>query len=333
MPSSTKPVPLAHLSPVWPPPRDAYVWEIGRGPVWLGALAIVALLWFAVPAFFKWPHTISSWGGRYFIHRTVIPVPAFQQNDPRWSLDLLGNSIDTLGQSGCAVSSAAMVLSSYGIDTDPQRLNVYLTGHGGYVGEGLLVWEKASELGAGWVRKGYEDAPSYALIDQNLLEGNPVIVRLTLRNGTTHFVVVVGKEGWDYIIRDPARPPAYGIYPLRNLTPRIEALRFYKIGPLPFALAHPAPAATPPPAGPALVEPAPLTAAPNLSVPATTPPFKSDPTATPPLPPFVYTNSTPLVLVPSATKPKVKKKHRYTFPPLETNVAPVAPAAPAPPPN
>ncbi len=80
-----------------------------------------------------------------------------------------------------------MVLSAYGVDTDPQRLNQYLTTHGGYVGEGLLVWEKAADLGLGQVEKAYEDAPSYALLDENLLEGNPVIVRLTLRSGPAPF--------------------------------------------------------------------------------------------------------------------------------------------------
>jgi len=267
VPDQEKAIPLAPLSPVWPPPRDPYLWEIGRGPVWLGGLALLALLAFAVPAFFRWPHVISSWGGRYFIHRTVIPVPAFQQNDPHWSEQLLGNTIDTLGQSGCAVTSAAMVLRAYGVDTDPARLNAYLTTHRGYVGDGWLVWEKAAELGRGQVEKAYEDLPSYALIDANILRGNPVIVRIHLRNGTTHFVVVVGKEGWSYLIRDRARPPDYGVYPLHELVSRIEALRFYKIVPPPpvttlppIQIAAPVPAINPVPAAP--TNPPPIIVAP-----------------------------------------------------------------------
>jgi hypothetical protein len=228
-----KPIPLARLSPVWPPPRDRYPWEIGRAKVWLGGLGIVALLWFGMPAFFKWPHVLSASGGRYFIHRTVIPVSPFQQNDPLWSEQLLGNTIDTIGQEGCAITSAAMILHAYGVDTDPPRLNAYLNTHGGYVGDGLLVWERAGDIAGGQVQKAYEDLPSYALIDANILKGNPVIIRLHLRNGTTHFVVVVGKQGWDYLIRDPARAPGYGVYPLKNLVSRIQALRFYTILPPP----------------------------------------------------------------------------------------------------
>jgi hypothetical protein len=253
MHASRATVPLAHLSPGYHPRRgESYFWEIGRGRAWLGGLIIAALLWLGAPALFNWKHVISSSGGRYFVHRTVIEVPAFQQNDPRWGMQLLGNTIDTLGQSGCAVSSAAMIMAAYGVDTDPQRLNAYLTTHGGYVGDGLLVWEKASEVGGGQVEKAYEDAPSYALIDANILKGNPVIVRLHLRNGTTHFVVVVGKQGWDYLIRDPARPAEYGVYPLRQLTSRIEALRFYKVVPPPVLVARPAisPALSTAPASP-----------------------------------------------------------------------------------
>jgi hypothetical protein len=261
-----KTVPLAQLSPVWPPPRDPYPWEIGRLKVWLGGLVIVALLGLGAPALFRWPHVISSWGGRYFIQRTVIPVPAFQQNDPHWSEQLLGNTIDTLGQAGCAVTSAAMVLRAYGVDTDPQRLNAYLTTHLGYVGDGWLVWERVSGVTGEQVQKAYEDLPSYQLIDDNIRKGNPVIVRIHLRNGTTHFVVVVGKQGWDYLIRDPARPPDYGVYPLYRLAGRIEALRFYKIVP------------PPKPAAPQAAPPAALPSAPvapgNPSAPAAPPAAK-----------------------------------------------------------
>src|SRR5215469_8669523 len=52
---------------------------------------------------------IPSIGGRYFERRVEIPVPAFAQDDPRWSNVRLGPSTDTLGEEGRAVTSAAMV--------------------------------------------------------------------------------------------------------------------------------------------------------------------------------------------------------------------------------
>ncbi len=227
-----------------------------RLAVYGGALLVAALLWFGVPAFFAWKHVISSSGGLYFPKRVVIPVPAFTQGDPRWSLELLGSTYETLGQAGCAVTSAAMVLSAYGVDTDPERLNQYLIATSGYTDDGSLYWEKAAAIApAGQVEKAYEDPPSYALIDQNLLAGNPVIVRLKLQNGRTHFVVIVGKEGWDYLIQDPARSSTFGVYPLRDLTGRIEALRFYRVVPPHPVEVVAAPAVSTPPTAPALIPP------------------------------------------------------------------------------
>lgn len=171
---------------------------------------------------------IAPGGGRYFFHRVEIPVPSFRQSDERWRGDFLGPTRNTLGAEGCAVSSAAMVLASYGYDTDPQRLNRFLQGNGGFTPQGWLYWEKAAELGGGHLRHAYEDLPSYDLIDGNLQRGNPVIVRLRLPSRITHFVVIAGKQGFDYLTRDPGAGAAKGLYPLREFGSRIEALRFYE---------------------------------------------------------------------------------------------------------
>ena len=76
-------------------------------------------------------------------------VPPFRQADERWRGDLLGPTENTLGAEGCAVLSAAMVLASYGIDTDPQRLNAFLKTNDGYTPQGWIYWEKAAEFAAG----------------------------------------------------------------------------------------------------------------------------------------------------------------------------------------
>jgi hypothetical protein len=228
-------VPLAKLSLVYTrtdTARSGHDIALSRILLWGGGLLVAALLFFGVPTFFGWKHVISSSGGHYFLRRVQIPVPVYTQDDPRWSFQLLGPTYETIGQSGCAITSAAMVLSAYGVDTDPQRLNDFLKTNGGYTTNGWLYWEKAAAIApGGQVEKAYEDLPSYALIDQNLEQGNPVIVRLTLRNGTTHFVVVVGKDGWDYLVQDPARPAEWGVYPLKELTGRIEALRYFRVVP------------------------------------------------------------------------------------------------------
>jgi hypothetical protein len=74
----------------------------------------------------------------------------------------------------------------------------------------------------------YEDLASYQLIDSNISRGNPVIVRVRLPNGITHFVVLAGKDGFDYLVQDPGSGSVKGLYPLRELGSDIEALRFYE---------------------------------------------------------------------------------------------------------
>ncbi|MDD5200936.1 MAG: C39 family peptidase [Terrimicrobiaceae bacterium] len=167
-------------------------------------------------------------GGLYFPGEKVLDVPQFFQGDPRWAADPLGPTPATMGAEGCAVASAAMVLASYGADVDPGRLNAFATRNAGYTPQGWLVWEAAAGFPPAIARKAYEDKPSYALIDRNLFAGNPVIVRIRHPAGGTHFVVIVGKRGFDYLIRDPGSGGARGVYPLKDFGQPIEALRFFE---------------------------------------------------------------------------------------------------------
>ena len=69
-------------------------------------------------------------------------MPSFRQSDERWSDDPLGGVPDngTLGGQGCAVAAAAMVFKFYGIETDPQQLNWFLTAVDGYTEHGWMCW-------------------------------------------------------------------------------------------------------------------------------------------------------------------------------------------------
>ncbi|MGC1481495.1 MAG: C39 family peptidase [Chthoniobacterales bacterium] len=202
----------------------------------LAALALLAIIlaggwwvrdWFAV-------HTpLPASGGLYFPGERIIDVPQFFQNDHRWGRDPLGPTDSTLGAEGCAVASASMVLASYGADLDPGRLNAFVQSVDGYTPQGWLYWEAAAAYPPGLAEHLYEDDPSFALIDRNLLDGNPVIVRVRYPSGVTHFVVIVGKRGFDYLIRDPGGGGSRGVYPLKDFGRPIEALRFYKKRPEP----------------------------------------------------------------------------------------------------
>ncbi len=172
--------------------------------------------------------TIPSSGGRYFNGRVEIPLRAFAQDDPRWSDVRLGSSTDTLGEEGCAVTSAAMVVAFYGIKTNPQQLNAFLTRTGGFTDDGLIHWSRVPSIAPDHLELAYNGGPSYKLIDSNLLAGNPVIAVIKLPDGAYHFVVIVGKEGQDYLIRDPAASPFRPAYHLSDLTDRIVGLCFFR---------------------------------------------------------------------------------------------------------
>jgi len=197
----------------------------------LSAALVIALLLLGMllPLFnWTWKRKIAPSGGEYFFHRVEIPVPQLFQGDEKWKDDQLASTDGSIGGEGCAITSIAMIFNFYGIDTDPQRLNQFLINNDGYTPEGWVYWEKAALLAPDRVKHVYEDLPSYYLIDTNLSRGNPVIVKLKLRNGITHFVVIAGKDGWDYLIRDPSRAGMKGIYPLKDLGSDILGLRYYE---------------------------------------------------------------------------------------------------------
>jgi hypothetical protein len=172
-------------------------------------------------------------GGLYFPVAVEIPGPHFLQGDPQWGGDSLAETSDSLADVGCAVASAAMALASRGVDTDPGRLNDFLQKtEGGYTPEGWIYWEMAAEVAPERVSTllpHYEDAPSHFLIDWNLLRGNPVIARVRYPSGITHFVVICGKHGFEYIVRDPGEGGRAGLTLLSDFPPPVEALRFYRL--------------------------------------------------------------------------------------------------------
>jgi len=216
-----------HLRLTQPP---LHFLALKRAWFFVSLVAVVLVATLAVHINWTWKRQLSPWGGHYFFHRVELAVPPFRQADEKWSDDPLGGieANGTLGGEGCAVAAAAMVFKFYGIEVDPQQLNWFLTNVGGYTEQGWLYWDRAAWFAPDRVRHVYEDLASYQLIDSNLSRGNPVIVRVRLPNGITHFVVLAGKDGFDYLVQDPGGGSVKGLYPLRELGSDIEALRFYE---------------------------------------------------------------------------------------------------------
>lgn len=206
--------------------------KIGPAARGIGTLVVIGLIvlfvLYGLFGLWSWPRHIGGSGGLPIPGEILISVPQFLQGDPRWRNDPLGDTPGTLGGEGCAIASASMVLGHYGIAIDPKRLNRFLREYNGFEGQGWLRWESAAEFAPGLIEKAYEDLPSFLRIDWNLLRGNPVIVRIRRPDGVTHFVVIVGKRGLDYLIRDPAGSGGGRVYPFLELGVPIEALRYYQ---------------------------------------------------------------------------------------------------------
>jgi hypothetical protein len=173
--------------------------------------------------------SIPTTGGHFFEKRLELPVADFAQDDPRWGQEHLGPTTDTLADEGCTLTSVVMVLNYYKVRCDPSLLNHFLASHGGYDEEGLLDFERVVEFAPDKVRLDYQGDPSYDALDRNLLAGHPVIVQLTLYGGYRHFVVVMGKQGYDYLVRDPAAYPAESLVTLKSLAPKIEQQYVYRL--------------------------------------------------------------------------------------------------------
>jgi hypothetical protein len=165
---------------------------------------------------------VATRGGRFFAQRLELPVSDFAQDDPRWGPEHLGPTSDTLAEEGCTLTSVVMVLNFYGIPCDPSVMNRFLVRHGGFDDEGLLDFERVTAFAPNRIRLAYQGSPSHESLDRNLVRGHPVIVQLTLYNGDRHFVVVMGKEGYDYLVRDPAAYPESSLVKLTCLASHIE---------------------------------------------------------------------------------------------------------------
>ena len=148
------------------------------------------------------------------------PVPTMSQRSQPWSRLALGSDpVDTIGSSGCALTAVTMVASAYGYRTNPSQLNQWLTAHGGYIENDLLLWRQATAVTQGSVRwqwlhvpgmvsqlrtddQDIEDLPPQSVVEAQLDAGRLVVAEVRLYGGM-HFVVITGHRGDTLYINDP----------------------------------------------------------------------------------------------------------------------------------
>jgi len=190
-----------------------------------GFVILVAASFFISRNFRERTHAIPPRGGESLMV-SAIPTANYLQPDPQWAHDTIAGSNETLARVGCTVCTLAMALDHYGIKISPKRLNDSLNANAGYTARGWLKWDSVSRLSEGKVTLDYLGRPTFQRIDAALTNGQPVIAKVFVNQTVPHWVLIVGKEKTEYLIRDPLgdgkslRQLSYnrsGIYAIRIL--------------------------------------------------------------------------------------------------------------------
>lgn len=129
--------------------------------------------------------------------------PIYLQTDPQWAAETIGGSGEPLRWVGCTICCLSMALAHHGVIEDPAGLNRKLKEADGYTYRGWVKWDALRRITADRVRVMLPQNPSYRDIDAALAEGNPVLVKVLLRSGVQHWVLIVGRDQKEYLIKDP----------------------------------------------------------------------------------------------------------------------------------
>lgn len=134
-------------------------------------------------------------------HMSVNPL--YLQTDPQWSEQKLGGSGERFGSVGCVVCSMSMALAQLGVKIRPDSLNRALDAADGFTSRGWLKWEAVEKVTDSRAEVDVVNAPTHKQIDEALTEGHPVLAKVLIGRGIQHWVMIAGKDGLEYLIKDP----------------------------------------------------------------------------------------------------------------------------------
>ena len=146
---------------------------------------------------------IDSTGGQEITIDRAEDKLYYLQNDPQWGNDRIGGSDETMGRVGCTVCCVAMSLTNHGYSIDPKRLNEDLKKNKGYTKQGWLIWGKVSDITDGKFGVRIPGKPSHKIIDDQLKNGNDVLAKILINKVIPHWVLIVDKDGLEYLAKDP----------------------------------------------------------------------------------------------------------------------------------
>jgi hypothetical protein len=161
------------------------------------------------------PRTIEEQA--YQVSAQSIKVDCFFEDNDAWRCDQLGfNPLTTIGtwpgkyRSGCTLTSVAMIVRYFGVDTDPGKLNQWLKDNGGFVpGTAHMYPCAVTRLdGVDSCQQFY--SKNVDVLKSELDAGRPVLLGLWNGTKTYHWVVATGYSGNTMFYNDPAFSPCDG---------------------------------------------------------------------------------------------------------------------------
>ncbi len=150
------------------------------------------------------PGTILPSGGTSM--KVLLPKAAthFRQRDPKWGKETIGGSSETIRAVGCTLCSVAMAVSDLGHPITPSELNANMIANNGYTEQGWMIWGAVTPATDNFAEVVVRSKPDHKTLDECLKRGEIPIVKFYLPGGIPHWVAVIGKDGHEYLIKDPA---------------------------------------------------------------------------------------------------------------------------------
>lgn len=162
------------------------------------------------------------------VSRSTVEVePIYLQADPDWATEKIGGSGERLARVGCTICCLSMALAHHGVTLNPLELNRKIKEVDGYTYRGWVKWDSVRQVTGEEVHVELPQKPSNKDIEKALDQGNPVLVKVVLRSGVQHWVLVVGRDGKEYLMKDPLGD-GKSLEPLSSLGSDILAVRIVR---------------------------------------------------------------------------------------------------------
>ncbi len=148
---------------------------------------------------------VSQGGASILSNQTVCDSWGcyYNQRDSQWGNMALNHTQYSIASDGCLLTSVAMVYTHYGHkDVTPISINSNPSNFASYY---------PAYLKYNVVANGVSSQRVGSYIDQNLQNGDPVIVGIEYSSGDTHFVVLTSGSNGNYMMNDPFTPNGHNI--------------------------------------------------------------------------------------------------------------------------